>query len=361
MRSELLLVALCVSGCALDLRDAAAPASPPPPSVAVAPGCALARDEGAGLLGVLGEVRTLAMGDGQILWLLETLRTRVPAGGEATWRDVALPTPATPTAGTCPSPEPGAGDPVPLFDAASFGPGQSAQPLAPLRIGATTWLYFARDVADPAAPYGIRRLGYGIARADGALPPFHAVGTALWTGDRPSFGVAAVQQDELVYVYGCKNAGFLNADCYVARVGDQSPDDASAYAYSSGGGHWSSDLEHATPIFHGGGTLGVQFEAGRQRYVAAYVTPLGNRISVRSGLSPSGPWSEAREVAGCALPAGDRGSFCGGVALHPELGGLAPGTLAVTYAIQTFQRPAGLGDDDYASRLVQIVLPTDLP
>ena len=84
MRSELLLVALCVSGCALDLRDAAAPASPPPPSVAVAPGCALARDEGAGLLGVLGEVRTLAMGDGQILWLLETLRTRVPAGGEAT-------------------------------------------------------------------------------------------------------------------------------------------------------------------------------------------------------------------------------------------------------------------------------------
>lgn len=369
MRSEVMVLLVCLGGCAIDLGRSphAAPAAPSA-AVAVVASCPLLRDEPGGVLGVAGQARSLDAEDGQVQWFLEGLRVRQPdgsepqpGGSELVWRNVSLPIPATATAAHCLGGLAQPQAPTPLFDATGLPPGQSLQPLAPLRAGPGTWLYFAVDVADPTAPFGIRRAGYGVARSAGFGPPFQLAAAALWSGDGPSFGSAAVIEGDLAYVYGCKNAGFLAADCYVARAPADKLDDAAAYVYDSGSGHWTADAEHAAPTMHAGNGLAVQYQPLQHRYVAVYVTPLGKQLTLRTGLTPTGPWSQPRDVAGCELPKQDTGSFCGGVALHPQLAGLGAGELAITYTINTFQRPAGLGDAAYDTRLVVLPVPTNLP
>jgi len=360
MRSRLWLATVLLAGCAIDLGTPPR-AVPPAPAVAVAQSCALLRDAAAGVLGVAGMARSLADGEGQVQLFLDGLRVRQPGGGEPTWHAVSLSLPATATVATCLAGAAPVSAPAPLLSAPGLAAGQSLQPLAAVRAGPKAWLYYGIDVSDSTAVFGIRRTAYGVAPAAGLAPPFLAGATPLWAGDGPSWGSAVLAEGDDVYVYGCKNAGFLNADCYVARASADRLGDASAYVYADGGGHWSSEVAHAAAMVHAGDPIAIQRQPAQQRYVMAYVTPLGRRLTLRTGLTPTGPWSQPREVAGCALPLGDPGAFCGGVALHPGLGGLAAGDLAITYTINTFGRPAGLGDADYDTRLVVLRVPMGMP
>ena len=361
MRSNLLVaLVFFLSGCAIDLGTTQAEA-PPAPAVAVAKSCPLLRDVAGSVLGVAGDARSMAIGQGESLWFLDGLRVHQADGSEPTWKAVSLALPASATVAGCLAGATTADTPTPLFDATGLPSGQSLQPLAPVRAGDKAWLFYGIDVADSTAAFGVRRSGYGVAQAATLAPPFHMGATALWAGDGPSFGGSALVDGADVYVYGCKNAGFLNADCYVARAPADKLDDATAYVYASGGGHWTADVEHAAAMVHAGDPIAVQYQPTQQRYIMAYVTPLGGRLTLRTGLTPTGPWSQPREVAGCELPFLDPGSFCGGVALHPELAGLGADDLAITYTINTFQRPAGLGDASYDARLVVLQVPAGMP
>jgi hypothetical protein len=77
------------------------------------------------------------------------------------------------------------------------------------------------------------------------------------------------------------------------------------------------------------------------RWLMAYVSPLGSTITVRSGLSPHGPWSVPVDVARCALA--DSDMFCAGLRLHPSLSP-SDGRIVVSYA------PASLSSDTEARR-----------
>jgi hypothetical protein len=68
-----------------------------------------------------------------------------------------------------------------------------------------------------------------------------------------------------------------------------SPDDESAYGYYVGGGRWSPRVEDAWPVTAGGGAIDVAWLSAQGRWLAAYVPPLGDTITPRSGLSPAGP------------------------------------------------------------------------
>ena len=150
-----------------------------------------------------------------------------------------------------------------------------------------------------------------------------------------------------VYAYGCAPSGFLSARCFVARAPVDRLHDRTAYEFYRSGGEFGPDPDTAWPIFEGGGGLAVVSRGAR--VYAAYVTPLGGTIHVRSGLGPTGPWSADVEVATCDLPAG---AFCGGLGAHEALAAAAD-QLALTYAVSSFA-PLPAGAD--ASRLVIVPL-----
>jgi hypothetical protein len=169
----------------------------------------------------------------------------------------------------------------------------------------------------------------GVAAQDPADGRFRPGATLLWTSDRPVFGTAAVTDGTNVFAIGCQSARFLDADCFVARAPAASTDDESAYGYYTGGGRWSPRVDDAWPVTSGGTALDVAWLPDHNRWLAAYVPPLGATIMLRSGLTPDGPWSAPLAVATCALA--DPDMFCAGIHLHPALSA-PPGTIALSYA-----------------------------
>jgi hypothetical protein len=194
----------------------------------------------------------------------------------------------------------------------------SLSPLSGVVAGGVAMLYYA----DPSG-------SIGVAAQDPVDGRFRPGATLLWTSDRPAFGTAAVTDGTNVYAIGCQGARFLDADCFVARAPVASPDDESAYGYYIGGGRWSPRVEDAWPVTSGGAALDVAWLPDRSRWLAAYVPPLGDTITLRSGLTPEGPWSAPLAVATCALA--DPDMFCAGIHLHPALSA-PPGTIALSYA-----------------------------
>jgi hypothetical protein len=95
----------------------------------------------------------------------------------------------------------------------------------------------------------------------------------------------------------------------------------------------------------------------------AYATPLGTEITVRSGLGPAGPWSLPVRLGRCALPDEDPGALCDDVVLHPLLFGTAGDSaeIVLSHGVSTFDRPAGIANTAYGSRLVRVGWPTNLP
>ncbi|HEY3352641.1 MAG TPA: DUF4185 domain-containing protein [Polyangia bacterium] len=358
-----LLLALCAGGCAISLDGDAAPA---PDAGGPAPrltGCRLFADSGA-VLAVSGAARSLDDGAGGALWIVDAVTVRGADGSERTVSGAGVTVAAEAPLAACLAGGAwlgGPDDPQPLLDPALLGAGESAAPLAPVRTAAGARLYYALSRAAPDQPFGTQLVGYGVAARDDATGRF-VPGALLFAGDRPAFGVAALAGADAVYVYGCQDDGFLAASCAVARAPADRLADESAYEFYQGGGQWIARVEDAWPIVAAGTTVSVAYDATRARYLMAYVTPLGRTLILRSGLGPTGPWSRPYEVAACELPARDPGAFCGNAALHPDLAARVPaGSVALTYAIATFARPAGTTAEDYWTRLVVVPLPPELP
>jgi hypothetical protein len=194
--------------------------------------------------------------------------------------------------------------------------------LAPLAAVATpngSLLYYV----DPTGAVGVAAQGANDGR-------FRPTGSLLWTSDRPPYGSAAIAIGTDVHVVGCRGARFLDADCFAARVPAASAGDEGAYAYYVGGGRFSPRADDAWPMTTGAASFDVAVLPSR--LVMVYTGPLGSTLTVRSGLSPEGPWSSPVEVATCDLA--DADMFCAGVHVHPSLAS-APGTIVVSYAPAT--------------------------
>jgi hypothetical protein len=171
-----------------------------------------------------------------------------------------------------------------------------------------------------------------VAPFDARTGTFVPSGALLWTSDRPAYGTAVVTSNDETYVYGCISARFLDADCYVARAAASDVTDESAYAYYTGGGHWSARVDDAWPTTSASESVDVAWVAEQNRWLLAYVPPLGNTIEVRSGLAPEGPWSAPIALATCDAPPD---AFCDGVHLHPALAAMSGGAVLLSYAIDS--------------------------
>jgi hypothetical protein len=214
-----------------------------------------------------------------------------------------------------------------------------ASPLGIVRVAGDVWLYTRDD------------RGFGVARLDPTTMRL-APATPLFTSDRPSFGTSAIAPgDGFVYAYGCRNAGFLRDDCFVARAPDASIADESAYRFYTGGGQWGPRVDNAWPIASAGTSIDVVFDPLRARYLMFYVPTLGSTVHVRSGLSPTGPWSDARALASCDAT---KDVFCSDFRIHAFT---APGVVA-TYARVSFEP---VPERARTALLVWFLLSPDLP
>ena len=337
----LALVLLATHGCVVKLDDEFdSHAGPPAP---VASGCRV-------LLGgapLAGDVHSLDLGAGQALvvadYALAAPAPRVNAPGfivqEPLGADCAWSATAT---GTVLGPSPIRADAL----------------LAPLDLVPTAagfGLYYTLFVPDASAPFGVRGLGVGFAPSDAGSAHFVPGAELLWSADRPAYGSSALRVGKLAYVYGCKQGGFLEEDCFVARVDVSQVANALAYTYFTGA-TWSASPDDAAPIASAGSPVSVRADPARSRYVMTYVPPLGQTLVARTAIAPEGPWSAPTTLASCDLAAAGAGAFCGGGQQHTGVVSVPAGQIAVTYSARTFDAGGNTGDA-YAPRLVLLPLP----
>ena len=318
--------ALCLLGaCAVSLDDAEPDAPPADGGVALplATGCRPFTTL-TGLAALDGALHSIAEPDGTTLWVADDAHV-----GSADVSSLAIVVPATASVDDClAAAQLEGGAPM------SALPSGADHGLAGILVSGVPWLFYTELS-------GFTTTGFGVA-PQGATPALFTPGEhLLWTGDRPSYGTAAVASGPDVYVYGCLSARFLDADCYVARVPSGSMADESAYAYYTGGGAWSPRVDDAWPLASAGAVMDVAWMPLLDRWLMVFVEPLGDTIRVRSGLRPEGPWSAPIDLARCDLP--DADMFCAGLALHPALTKTA-NALYLSYA------PSSLASDAAARR-----------
>lgn len=342
MRTEsisIIALALVAAGCAVDLDDPAA-AGPvvPEPDLVQLRGCpALLHAADA----VEGRLERVQLPSGQTLFVAASL-THSGVTASAT----VLATDPNPCAES---------DAVvaaqPAIDADSLGEGVNARPQALLATDQSALAFFSAERVDPA--YGFVTVGRGLARWDASSSRF-VEPMLLWTGDRPSFGSGAVLHGGKVYAFGSKQARFLSADIYVARADLDRVTEVGAWEYDNGGGNWTASVDHAWPMVEGGDPVGVQWNSGLQRWMLVYAEPLGDRLLLRTGLGPSGPWSAATVLGRCDLPDGLPGLFCSDVALNRD------DTLdrfVISHGIATFDRPPGATVLEFWTRWLEVDVP----
>jgi hypothetical protein len=227
-------------------------------------------------------------------------------------------------------------------------------PLDQVQAGAAIWSYYQLYAPDPAAAFGLRFEGTGVAPFDPDAGQFVPTGNLLWSGDGPSFGLSAVVDGADAYAYACASDANGNPVCYGAHALASALDDPAAYTYARGAGFYTSDFAQALPILDGPGSLSVR-RHGSGRWLATYVPPLGSVVKVRSALGPMGPFSNERDLFTCQLGPGD---FCSGGNQHPE-DDPDGGVVAISYVPANLSPPAaGAG---YWPRLVLAPLPASLP
>jgi hypothetical protein len=329
-------LAQTLAACAISLDPDPAPPPGQPDEVPALESCPLFDDDRG--LSATGRVRSFASGDRTFL-VADALRV-VNGDGEPTTIEPAVFEAGTLDVEAClrgvPATLPARG----ALDASALGDDVDTTILSTFVAGARTLAYVH-------ALQGFELVGVALAEWDDAAGAFIARGEYLFTGDRPAYGDAALVVGDTVYAYGCREIGFLTDACYVARVPADRADDPTAYEFYQDGGGFGADPDDAWPIFEGG--RGLAITSRGDRVYAAYATPLGRTLHVRSGLGPTGPWSAPVQVTRCELP---DDAFCGGVAAHPLLED-APDQLALTYAVSSFDE---LPDDAARARLVIVPL-----
>ncbi|XYH93655.1 DUF4185 domain-containing protein [Sorangium sp. So ce1128] len=339
----LLLATLCaLSGCVIPLDEARDERGTP-----VLEGC-LPFHGSPGLAALGGDGRSLAQGDGSVLWMFDTART---TDGE----DIPNAALSAPEVLGADCGAKAASPPAPAF----------APPRGDVILGALDGValdtgpafYVARYQVDPSAPLGLRLEGTGLARRDSMTGLFVPGETLLWSADRPGYGYSAVRSGDHVYTYGCRADGAFSAACFVARARVEDVGSTTGYTYFTGSG-WSHNPDDAAQIAEAG-SISVRFSASRRRWLMTHVQPLGRELLLRVAVAPEGPWSAPITLGACDLAGADESAFCGGAHQHPEA---APeGSLALTYGVHSFSPDSSAGAEAYWPRLTVLELPSQMP
>ncbi|MFO0568437.1 MAG: hypothetical protein U0263_22435 [Polyangiaceae bacterium] len=336
-------VAAC-TGCGVRL-DEPAPAPEREPEAPIAAACR--PFQGTGVVRLGGRLDSVALGDGTRLFIAGSARIQDGSGARELQNAGFI------APDVAPDPSSGCFGDATLLDHPVLASDALVRAFAAVRIGEQPVVYFARYEPVAGDPFP-QRVGIGVARWDSQALRFVPSQNLLWTGDRPSFGGGAVVDGGEVFAYGCLPGEFLSHDCYLARAPAESVDDEAAYGYYSGGGQFDESLENAFSIFEAGDPTSVAHVPGKDRFLAAYVPPLGSAVWVRSGLGAAGPFSGARAALGCELP---EDAFGGDAVVHE-----IAGELYVTYGIGSFTPGASDADPlGYWTRLTRLKVPAELP
>lgn len=331
MRQLALLFGVFALGCGIRL-DEPTPKQKSKVDVPVVEACRWF--EGSGTR-VAGRVSSVLLGDGNRLFI---------AGNVAGVENVSFVVPESATPDDC------------FANATRIDPAVlplGDQVLTSVLVEGVPWVYFARFDTSSGNPFP-ERAGIGVARWDANTLTFVPSEPLLWTGDRPSFGSGALVDAGYVYVYGCQEGGFLSSDCFIARAPTSAIDDESAYEYYAGGSHFTAAVDDAFQVFEAGDPVAVMAVPGRERFLAAYVTPLGEEVTLRSGLGAFGPWSKPQPSIGCDV---GPDAFCADTVLHAF-----DGRLFVSYSILTFEAGKAEADPEaFWSRLAPVDVPGTLP
>jgi hypothetical protein len=337
---------LLFTGCAISL-DGATPDASSGPTAPLVPGCRLFQGADPGVSLLQGPGTSVTRADGTVLWMFSGA---LLADGGSLGNGVLAQVQGDDPAGCFPR--------TPLSTAAAFAPSPLGSallvnPLAQIEVPRGTWSYYQLLAWDSTAAFGLRSEGFGVAPLDGGT--FAPGPSVLWAGDSPSYGSGAVVFDGGVFVYGCAPMDGGGSACFGAEAPVDQLDDAAAYSYAMGSDRMTSDPTAAEPILDGANGVSI-FPHPSGRWVATFTgTFFPNTISVRTALSPLGPFSQPRDLLTCDLGDGD---FCSGGVQHPELEADA-GEVVVSYVPTTFDGASA--GNRYWPRLASAPLPADLP
>lgn len=347
--SAALLAGVLSWSCAVSLDDEQNATAPPSnQELPTSRGCVPFAEQ-ADIDGVQGGLRSMKLTTGQVLWLPENLEVQGESRAAA-----GLISDASLGIDSCLAEATPVGDlGQALLEPSPRGNDLLLSPLDGFSDGTTDWLFYRLYEPAPDEPFGIKLAGIGIAAGDGN-GRFTPSADLLWTGDRPEWGTAAHVDGEHVYVWGCIGARFLSADCYLARAPLERVTEVGAYEYSLGGGTWTPRIDEAFALVEAGTQISIAEVPALDRYVMAYATAFGETLVLRTGVSPSGPWSAPVEAARCELPNDD--AFCQRVELHPELAA-NEGEVVLSYDPAIF----GGSGPEYRTRLVTLAVPESLP
>ncbi len=184
-------------------------------------------------------------------------------------------------------------------------------------------VFYHKIYAEPGA-FNFYSVGHSIAvwgRIDDmplrpVFQPEAAYPTLLFQNNEPAFGSAAVAVDDMLYVFGCENVGWVKP-IKVARVPLADVLDRSAWRFFAGDDRWVSDVNQARTVFHGNDMMTVSYLPFRDVYLSTYSQPLDTQVMIRTAPRPEGPWS-GPVVAFRALAPSDPESWVYDALAHPE-------------------------------------------
>ena len=154
-----------------------------------------------------------------------------------------------------------------------------------------------------------------------------------------TFGSAILTDGDFVYLYGTderRQPGVFNERfLIVARVPLAEVEDQKAWRFFHAG-EWVADFEQADHLCGGMATeFSVSYLPAFKQY--ALVTTengLSDKIMVRTGANPWGPWSEPTTVYRCPEMASDKKIFCYAAKAHPSQA--AGDELVISYVANSF-------------------------
>ena len=142
----------------------------------------------------------------------------------------------------------------------------------------------------------------------------------------------APKADGFLYVYGLRNDDF-NKKLLVARVRPERIADFAAYRFWTGA-EWSPDIAAAAPVTgRASSELSVTPLADGRYLLVFQLDTISNKVAVRVGDTPVGPWSDYKVVYEAPETAISPNILIYNAKAHPHLS--EPGRLLISYNVNT--------------------------
>lgn len=138
--------------------------------------------------------------------------------------------------------------------------------------------------------------------------------------------------DGYIYVYGVRND--ISKKLLAARVEPQQFTDFSAWRFYDGV-DWVADIHAAAPLTNRvSNELSVTPLPSGEYLLVYQQDGIGDRVAIRRGATPVGPWSPSQSIYLTPEPGSDPDTFVYNAKAHPHIS--PPGELLISYNVNTF-------------------------